>query len=74
MLAQTAEPDDATLKAIHKGLGPALYNHLLSADREIAALVQAVSPSDYAMQGGVNILLKMLEQARFAESKLRGVP
>ena len=73
-LSATAEHDADKLQAIHKGLGPSLYKNLLAADSDIAALVEAQDPRDFAAEGGVDALIRLLEQARFAESKLREVP
>ena len=73
-LAQIAESDDKKLAALHKGLGPSLYKNLLAADADIAALVEAEDPRTYAVEGGVEALIQLLERNRFAESKLRELP
>ena len=73
-LSQTAEHDTAKLASIHKGLGPALYRNLLAAEVDVAALVEAQDPRTYAVEGGVEALLTLLESGRFSESKLRELP
>ena len=73
-LSQTAEHDAQKLASIHKGLGPALYRNLLAAEIDVAALVEAQDPRTFAVEGGVEALLKLLETGRFSESKLRELP
>jgi hypothetical protein len=47
---------------------------LLAAEIDVAALVEAQDPRTYAVEGGVEALLKLLEAGRFSESKLRELP
>ncbi|CAK0825490.1 unnamed protein product [Prorocentrum cordatum] len=57
-----------------RALGPKLYRNLLGADNSISVLIEQSDPVDYATEDGARVLLKFLEDQRFAKSSFRELP
>ncbi|CAK0827876.1 unnamed protein product, partial [Prorocentrum cordatum] len=61
-------------KESKQALGPKLYRNLLGADNSISVLIEQTTPKDYATEDGAQILLRFLEEQRFAKSSFRELP
>ncbi|CAK0904441.1 unnamed protein product [Prorocentrum cordatum] len=61
-------------KESKQALGPKLYRNLLGADNSISVLIEQANPKDYSTEGGAQILLRFLEEQRFAKSSFRELP
>ncbi|CAK0798713.1 unnamed protein product [Prorocentrum cordatum] len=55
-------------------LGPKLYRNLLGADNSISVLIEQTNPKDDATEDGAQILLRFLEEPRFAKSCFMELP